>query len=77
MLFIVTLNTERLLSLVRLFDGNTRVQAELYSAKPRTRALELLGDIKERFTFATHIAETDEVIKKICGVLVSPARYIT
>ncbi len=63
--FIDSLNTERLLTIVRMFVSNSRVQDELSNPRPKGDAIRLLETIKERLTIATHQAEVDSAIRVV------------
>lgn len=63
--FFDSLNTEKLLSVARLFESNARVREELGQSKPKAEALELLNDIKSRLTIASHQGEIDRISQMV------------
>ena len=63
--FILTLNTERLREILKLFHINDRVREELYFRKPKAHATSLLNKIKEKFTIEAYKSEVDDCIRMI------------
>lgn len=63
--FIWTLNTDRLRDIVKMFSENERVQDELFQNRPKSIAVQLLKDIKEKMTIEANKSEVDDCIKKI------------
>jgi hypothetical protein len=57
--FIMSLNTDEVLQLIRIIQFNDRAKAELFQDKPKARAILLLEELKEKLTVVTHKAEAD------------------
>ena len=65
--FFTVLNVDSLRTVAAMFRTNDRVQAELFQAAPKARAVELLGWIREQLTIETHRAEVDAAIQHVQG----------
>lgn len=63
--FVNTLNSTQLMTLVRMYKNNERVQSELFQSKPKAYAKQLLENIKEELTIQASIDEVDEIIKLV------------
>lgn len=63
--FINVLNSNQLMALSRLFIDNERANEELISSKPKSKAKELLEDIKGKLTIQASIDEIDKIISEI------------
>lgn len=63
--FIDSLNTTKLREFAALFVSNERAKAELFQAKPKARAKQLLASIKAKLTIQAHLDEIDAVIEAV------------
>jgi hypothetical protein len=63
--FVEKLNSAQVMTVVRLFQTNERVQSELFQGKPATRAVELLEELKEKLTLEVQKDEVDETIELV------------
>ncbi len=59
--FIDTLNSNQLMTLVRMFRDNERANGELFQGKPSAKAKALLDYIKGKLTIQASIDEIDEI----------------
>jgi hypothetical protein len=50
-----------------MFQENERVSSELFQAKPKARAIELLSDLKDRLSLETHKNEIDKTMGLLLG----------
>lgn len=63
--FIDTLNTTQLRAVAAMFVNNERVRSELFQAKPKVRAKQLLKKIQLKLTIQSHLDELDEVLAAV------------
>lgn len=63
--FIDTLNTTQIREVAALFTSNERAKAELFQAKPKARAKQLLESMKAKLTIQAHLDELDAVIDAV------------
>lgn len=63
--FIDTLNTSQLREVASLFISNERAKSELFQAKPKARAKQLLSSMKTKLTIQAHLDELDAVIDAV------------
>jgi len=64
-IFIDTLNTNQLRDVASLFTSNERAKSELFQAKPKARAKQLLSSMKAKLTIQAHLDELDAVIDAV------------
>lgn len=63
--FMEVLQTQHLRSIASMFQQNPRTRSELFYPRPKARALELLGWVRDRLTLASHKAEVDLAIASV------------
>ncbi|HET6238799.1 MAG TPA: hypothetical protein VFE41_28155 [Acetobacteraceae bacterium] len=63
--FVSTLNTDRVRRLVSVIATNERAKSELFQAKTKARAIQLLHVLKAKLTINSHLVEVDQVIATV------------
>lgn len=63
--FIDKLNSSQLMNLSRMFIENQRVKEELFQSKPKSQAINLLSNIKEKLTIQANKDEIDRIISQV------------
>lgn len=63
--FIDCLNSDQIRKVASMFIHNQRVTEELYWAKPKARAMQLLLELQSRLTLEAHIEEINLIIKHL------------
>lgn len=63
--FFECLNSDKIRKVAFMFLNNQRVSDELYWAKPKNRAIQLLTELKSRLTLEAHKEELSTIIKKL------------
>ncbi|MFC4309352.1 hypothetical protein ACFPN2_09690 [Steroidobacter flavus] len=63
--YVESLNTSQVRQLAELFVSNDRANAELFQAKPKAFAVELLLHLKSKLTIQAHLTELDAVIAEV------------
>ncbi|MEI6143347.1 MAG: hypothetical protein WCP85_28980 [Mariniphaga sp.] len=63
--FFISLNTDQLRTIMKMFKENARVRAELFQSRPGAVAIELLKSFKTRFTLEAHKLELKATIADV------------
>lgn len=63
--FFTTLNTDQVRRLIGVVINSERARSELFQARPKARAVNLLTTLRGRLTIAAHVAEADQAITTV------------
>lgn len=66
--FIDTLNTSQIRQLADTVVNNERANSELFQAKPKSHAINLLAQLKLKLVIQAHLAEIDSAISEVQGM---------
>ncbi len=63
--FFTSLNTDQVRRLIQIITTNERAKSELFQARPKQKAVDLLGVLKGKLTINAHLVEADQAIAAV------------